>query len=138
MSRLHRIVMAGFTVLSLALISCTAPQSTANPNDLIGSWSLVWWDSGQTLPDAPITLIISNEGVSGNASCNAYQGTLAVKKDAFRVGHLGTTLVLCTDEMTKAENTYRGLLQAVTGWRIADAALILSSEGTDSLRFSRT
>jgi len=136
MPRIHRIPVMIIAVLSVALVSCGTPKSTTIPEELKGSWTLTWWNSTQELPDNKITLVIDGDEIFGNSTCNGYQSTLTVQKDAFRLGVIGTTFVLCTGELESTENTYLGLLKAVSRWRVADGVLILSSRGADSLRFS--
>jgi len=119
--------------------TCSVEPSVGVPNDLVGSWTLVWWNDSARLPPNPITLVVGDGEIFGNSGCNAYQGTLADASDGvFRTSGLGTTLAICDEPTVQAETTYELLLQATTGWLIAGDSLILSSETNELLRFVST
>ena len=135
MASIYRIATLCIVAVSLALVSCgTQPPNTV-PDNLIGAWVLVWWKDPLPLPEVQITLNINGDEVTGNSSCNAYQGKLTIRNSSFRVGELGSTFVLCNDEDEKTEMKFRSLLEAASNWRIVDTTLVLSSGGVDSLRF---
>ena len=72
------------------------------------------------LPDAPITLLITDGQATGSAGCNNYNSSLASNDDmpqSLIVGPIATTQKLCPDPIASQESTYLARLQDAAGWR---------------------
>jgi len=143
MTRKRLLIAALISLVTAALVACgvtaAAPnQSATTPDALKGSWTLVWWSDSAALPDAPITMDIEDGRISGNSACNNYTGPLEANDSTFRTGLLAGTLMACIDDRGQAEDTYRLLLAAATGWSIEDSQLSLTTDGVAHLRFAKT
>jgi len=129
--------------LSAGLLMGCTPQPQNKGGDvagLQGSWVLASWSDALALPSAPITLVISGSGVSGNGGCNAYTSDFTASADgAFLPGGVAVTAMLCTDDaVNQAEAKYLQLFSAVDSWRMDGASLVLFSKtGDQTLTYSR-
>jgi heat shock protein HslJ len=103
------------------------PQPAAT---LEGAWDVTNYNNGKQATVGPvagstISLIFGADGsVSGNATCNTYNGTYTVDGDALTVGPLATTRMACaTEELNAQEAQYLAALQNAATWEIIDGSL---------------
>lgn len=95
--------------------------SQISSTNIAGNWSLVDLNAGQepVLPEAPITLELFGERVSGSAGCNTYTGTFTSSEEqlnGFTIGDLATTMKLCEQPVMDQEALYLSRLAASTSW----------------------
>ena len=107
-------------------------EFTAQPAvTLEGSaWDVTSYNNGNQATVSPvagstITLMFGADGnVSGNATCNTYNGTYTVDGDALTVGPLATTRMACADdELNAQEAQYLAALQNAATYEIIDGSL---------------
>ena len=95
--------------------------SQISTTNIAGNWNLVDLNAGQepVLPEAPITLELFGDRVSGSAGCNTYTGTYTSLEEQFNgltIGDLATTMKLCEQPVMDQEALYLSRLAASTSW----------------------
>ncbi|MCL1922993.1 MAG: META domain-containing protein [Propionibacteriaceae bacterium] len=128
---------SGLMLLTAKTPDDTTPSPEGSPqvDAPYGSWILKSWSSQVELPADKITMNVESGKVSGVSACNNYNGPIEIDQESFSTGLFAQTMMFCED-VDEAERTYLELLDSVTSWTV-DGELILSSEGTEVLRFSR-
>ena len=113
------------------------PEATA-VSDLNGEWQLAKAsdaDGAMTVNGAPVTLVIADDSVSGQAPCNTYTGSVEIDGDSVTFGTIAQTLMACTDDArTELETRYLAALEEVTGSTLSGETLTLAG-GDVSLQF---
>lgn len=96
-------------------------------------WVLVAFDDAEPAPHEPeITALVSEERIQGTSACNEYFADLKpVEAGRIEVGPVGTTRMLCPDEVMEIERRYLDLLRAVRAHRIRDGRLLLEWQTGD-------
>jgi heat shock protein HslJ len=94
------------------------------------AWNVTSYNNGKQatvspIVDSTITLVFGADGtVSGNATCNTYNGSFTVDGDALTIGPLATTRMACaTDELNAQEAQYVAALQNAATWEIVNGDL---------------
>lgn len=94
------------------------------------AWNVTSYNNGNQATvspavDSAITLVFGADGsVSGNATCNTYNGPFTVDGDALTVGPLATTRMACaSDELNAQEAQYLAALQNAATWEIINGSL---------------
>lgn len=119
---------------ALLLVGCggLAPLSSGGgtPQALpVGRWILL--DGAKRVEGYPITLDVTEAGVSGTAACNHYNGTLSLSGSGFAVGDLMWTEMGCpAPGVHESERDFLDRLATVTAWQIDSGQLILTGGGT--------
>jgi heat shock protein HslJ len=98
------------------------------------TWTLVSYGSPDApvavLPNAPVTLTFSAEGISGSAGCNSYFGSFQFDVNGLTVGDIGRTLMACTDTgVMEQEDAYLNALQSASAYQITDSQLQITYDG---------
>jgi heat shock protein HslJ len=90
------------------------------------------------VPDTTITLAFGAEGdLSGDASCNTYNGSYTVNGNLFSVGPLATTRKSCGEDVDAQEQAYLTALQSAATFEISGNQLIIYDAGRQEvLRFN--
>lgn len=106
----------------------TVEVPVANTDPSLGGlggvqWVLVSYGPAGTpataLPEAPVTLDFTQQGVSGSAGCNQYSGTFVYNNNTLTFNPLVTTQMACADAAVNAqEQAYLAALQAATLYSI--------------------
>ncbi len=117
-------------ILSLTLPLACAAQT--RPVEGPGIWRLIALNGAQ--PSGPITLVIEEGRISGEAPCNRYSGTLAVEGDSFLPGPVAATKRAC--DRLEEEAAYFAALSAVTTREQHGITLVLT--GPDGVRLDFT
>lgn len=111
----------------------TDPESVSidDTTDIKWHWSALTGDDAGNLSTAPdpqrYTIQFSKDGTYGiRADCNSGGGEYALAGDKLTIEPGFTTLVYCGPE--SLDTRYLSLLQAVTGFSVADEKLVLSLE----------
>jgi heat shock protein HslJ len=88
--------------------------------------------------DTTITLAFGAQGdLSGNASCNTYNGSYTVNGNLFSVGPLATTRKSCGEDVDGQEKTYLTALRSAATFEISGNQLIIYDAGRQEvLRFN--
>jgi heat shock protein HslJ len=110
------------------------PQATIS---LVGTpWNVVNYNDGKTATvglaaDSTITLEFTAEGtVTGNATCNTYNGSFTTDGDSLTVGPLATTRMACaSDELNAQEALYLAALQNSATYDISNGTLTIRDAG---------
>jgi heat shock protein HslJ len=113
------------------------PTATSVPSDLGGlddaTWTLVSYGPADApvavLPNAPITLTFSAEGISGSAGCNQYFGGFEFDQSAITFSAIGSTMMACEQPIMDQETAYLGALQSATAYQITDGQLQITYNG---------
>lgn len=94
------------------------------------TWDVTAYNNGKqavvsVVAGSSITLQFGADGnVSGNATCNMYNGSYTVDGEKLTVGPLATTRMLCaSDELNAQEQAYLAALQQAATWSITDGVL---------------
>jgi len=131
-------------VLLLATGACSLmqPSSTDTPKaELVGStWLAEDIDGRGVIDNAQSTLIFGTDGrVSGNAGCNRYGGTVALKGASLLVDQVFSTKMACVaPALMDQETRFLQALQATRSYRMDGTKLVLvDGEGKVRLRFDR-
>ncbi len=118
----------------------TAPSSPrpGSPLPITGTWELPAGSiDGRTVPmvdSYPITLVISEDSVSGTSACNGYGAILSPLGGSFRVAGIGGTDMACAEEVMASETAYLAALGRVTTATLESDELFLEGDGVE-LRF---
>jgi heat shock protein HslJ len=111
-----------------------SPQAAIS---LVGTpWDVVSYNNGNEatvslVAGSTITLQFGAEGnLSGNATCNDYNGSYTTDGDAVSVGPLGTTRMACqSDELNAQEAQYLAALQNAATFEIINGTLTVRDAG---------
>ena len=104
---------------------------------LVGTpWNVVNYNNGKQatvglVADSTITLAFGADGnVSGNATCNTYNGGYTIEGDAVTVGPLATTRMACeSEELNAQEALYLAALQNSATYDITNGMLTIRDAG---------
>ncbi|MET1232920.1 MAG: META domain-containing protein [Candidatus Limnocylindrales bacterium] len=95
-------------------------------------WNVVSYNNGNEATvslviDSTITLLFGSDGtVSGNATCNSYNGTFTADAAILKVGPLATTRMACvSDELNAQEAQYLAALQSAATYDITNGTLTI-------------
>ena len=111
-----------------------SPQAAIS---LVGTpWNVVSYNNGNEatvslIADSTITLQFAAEGnLTGNATCNDYNGSYTTDGDAVSVGPLATTRMACqSDELNAQETQYLAALQNAATYDITNGTLTIRDAG---------
>jgi heat shock protein HslJ len=121
-----------------------APGAQAGPAQTTGltgsSWRLEDLAGTPAVAGVEATLeFVAGDRVSGNASCNRFNGTAKVSGSSITLGPLTSTRMACTSEAANAQETaYLKALNDAERFVLEGVSLQIFSKGqTNSLRFAR-
>ena len=86
-------------------------------------WQLVSYGAVAVLPDAPVTIDFTLQGVSGNAGCNQYSGTFQYNDGSMTFSPLVATEKACAEPIMTQESAYLAALQSATGYQVTTGQL---------------
>ena len=118
----------------------TVTQSTPQNPLANSNWSLATLYVNQLpVPDTTVTAYFSADGaISGNASCNTYNGRYTVDGSSLVFTPLITTGLTCGDAANQQEAAFLAAMASVQSFEIAGNQLILRDEdGAEVARFTR-
>jgi heat shock protein HslJ len=127
----------------MALSACTSAQSTPAPDlSLEGTeWSYIatnlediWLEP---VPNTEITIKFTRDEVSGSAGCNQFFGQYELVGDQLKIGPVGTTRMLCEDEIQHQEDVFLENLANVTSVEFVEQVAHFSMTERTSLVFGR-
>lgn len=103
---------------------------------LVGTpWNVTQYNNGNQATvslvlDSTITLEFGADGtVSGNATCNSYNGSFTTDGDTLTIGPLATTRMACaSDELNAQETQYLAALQNAATFEISNATLVIRDD----------
>jgi heat shock protein HslJ len=106
-----------------ALIACllqtaVAPAPQPDPPSIAGEWLVETIDNIDVMPEAPVTLVVSDTSVSGSASCNTYRGELTISGATVKVAALMTTMKSCDGPRMSQERDFLALLRIVSSYEL--------------------
>ncbi|MBI1281613.1 MAG: META domain-containing protein [Anaerolineaceae bacterium] len=91
------------------------------------NWVLASYGSDEApipvLPEAPISLTFTQDGISGSSGCNTYFGQFQYDIDKLTFSGIGSTLVACPDTTMAQENAYLDALRTATSYSINNGVL---------------
>ena len=84
-----------------------------------------------TVAGSTVTMELKDDGtVTGNATCNTYNGDVTVDGDKITFGPLMTTRMACaSDELNAQEQAYLQALGNTTTWELANGVLTFRDDG---------
>ena len=103
---------------------------------LVGTpWTVTQYNNGKQatvspVVDSTITLEFGADGtVSGNATCNTYNGSFTTDGNALSIGPLATTRMACaSDELNAQEAQYLAALQNAATFEISNVTLVIRDD----------
>jgi heat shock protein HslJ len=121
------------SVLTLLVVMIFFTRAQTN-NELAGTrWILQEYGSESelktVLENAPITLVIEGQRVSGSASCNSYSGDLNLEGSSFSIGMPVSTEMACAEDIMGQEQAFFEALSSVTTFELSEGQLVLSGGG---------
>lgn len=131
--------------LLIALIGCasdgaTSPPSAGDVIDAAGSWQmssgLVDGAGFPIIPEAPITMTVSRDGIQGRAACNHYGGQIVVEDGRPRFRLTSMTAMACAEPIMAAEAAFVAALPRVVDAVRDGDRLTLTGPGVE-LTFDR-
>jgi heat shock protein HslJ len=102
---------------------------------IVGSWTVTSYYSGDAITSvaqgSEITAEFSEDGqISGNATCNTYNGPYVIDGTSMKIGPLISTKMACaSDELSKQEADYLAALDLTRSYSITGDRLDLLREG---------
>jgi len=113
----------------------SAKRANSNVNLMDTHWSLL--QVGDTkvgtlkMRSFPFVFLESTKpNIKGLAGCNSFFGTYEHNKDTLSFGPLGSTQMMCPDELMQIEFEFLQLLSSDVGWRIKGESLELTNYKT--------
>ena len=111
--------------VAVMLAGCATPAGNRSGyeeetpvNEIVGEWQLTKGsdaDGAWSINGAPVTLVIGDEAVSGQAPCNIFGGDLSVDGTGIRIHDITQTLMACDDDArNRLETRYIAALGKVT------------------------
>ncbi len=127
---------------SVMLMAVQAPEmtdvNTPVASALAGTWVVEDILGGGIIDSSRVTLKFSEQRLSGQASCNSYQGTWSLDDDQLSIGDVAVTMMACPEALMNQEQRFLKALASADGMRFdATGALFLTSGGDDLLRAYR-
>jgi heat shock protein HslJ len=121
------------------LVFETWDSATVEETELDGEWQFTGGsdaDGDIVVNGVPVTLLLSQGAVSGQAPCNTYTGALSDDNGTLFFAPIAQTLMACADDaLTDLEARYLAALQSSTTGTVDGETLTLSSPET-SLEFT--
>lgn len=129
--------LTGFLFIASALLTAcgSATPAISPPMPLSGtSWTLILINGEPIVENALPTLIIDENSVGGNASCNSFGGDFSQDGGKLRFGPLFSTMMACLEPaLMEQEVAYVQALEAAVGFRIESGQLMLLDEEGQAL-----
>jgi putative lipoprotein len=92
------------------------------------------WVLARTIPGTEITAVFDGGQISGSAGCNNYFGTYVTSssrgRNTISISELGTTMMMCAEEIAEQEQEYLAALQSATNYSIDGTTLEITSPDT--------
>jgi heat shock protein HslJ len=115
----------GVALMVVAVTAC----GSGTENDPTGRvWNLTELEGDAPVGGTTIDLTITEEGISGNAGCNTYNGSveLDMETSTLTVGpDVVSTMMACEEPIMAQEQKYFEALTRVTSYEVASEELIL-------------
>lgn len=110
-------------------------QSQPTPDVPWGTyWELTWAvDPRVADSNALVTLGFQDGRAGGKAPVNRFFGLCSQSPEGLRLGPFGSTMMAGPPEAMTAESVFLGLLDRVSGLRLAGEELVLVDSGSDDL-----
>jgi len=111
-------------------------------SEITGEWQLTKGSDAEgamVVNGAPVTLVITDEAVSGQGPCNVYGGDLSVDGDVLSIDSIHQTLMACEDDSRNTlETRYMAALENVSQSKLGgtDPETLTLSGPDASLRFT--
>ena len=116
------------------LVFETWDPATVEETELDGEWQFTGGsdaDGDIVVNGVPVTLLLSQGAVSGQAPCNTYTGAVSDDNGTLYFAPIAQTLMACTDDaLTDLETRYLAALQASTTGTVDGENLTLASADT--------
>jgi len=130
---MRRAVLTAMAVVALALTGCATDagdrsgyDEETTVSDITGEWQLTKGsdaDGTWTVNGTPVTLVISDDAVSGQAPCNVFGGDLTVDGPDIGIDTISHTMMACDDDArNQLETRYLAALEKVTTAKVGGAA----------------
>lgn len=89
-----------------------------------------FWVLTGTLPDTDVTAWLENGQVNGIAGCNNYFGGYTTQgRNGIEISELGSTRMMCPEEIMEQEQEFLAALQSATTYRVEGGVLTLTYPG---------
>ena len=120
-------------------VEITEQPTVVNSDPTLGglagkTWTLVsYGDPANPTPvlttGNPVTMVFSGTGVSGNGSCNSYNGIFQYDANTLTFGQLVRTLMACDQPVNDQENAFFDALSKATSYQINGNQLTINYDG---------
>lgn len=124
--------------LIVAAMLMQVPRTPPDPPVLEGEWTVSVIDNIKVMPDAPVTVAFKGVRVTGNSSCNSFQGGFTVSGTSLKTDSILTTMKACDGPRMSQERDFLTLLRRVVRYEIrANGSLVLTTDDGKSMTASR-
>jgi heat shock protein HslJ len=130
------------------VVPTVAPAATTIPTDTsfggLGNvtWTLVSYGPAgaplAALPNAPITLAFTPEGIYGSAGCNSYFGAFQFDVGVLTFSDIGSTEIACDQPIMDQETVYLEALRTASTYQLGNGQLQITYAAGGVLTFSST
>ena len=102
-----------------------------DPAEYEGRWIVELIETIKVMPDSEVTINLTRGRISGNASCNTYQGGFTVAGNTIRVGELLKTMKACDGARMIQEEDFFAVLRQVVSYEIrpTDTLVLRTGDG---------
>lgn len=139
-----RISSVAFTLFACALViaSCrhpknlastpAAPKPVASPSLSGTQWRLEDLAGTGVVDRVQATLMFLDTGkVTGNASCNRFNGPVKIHEDTIQIGPLMSTKMACPEAVNNQETRYLQVLQNAERFKVEEPFLSIYTKGEE-------
>ncbi len=127
MNRVFRSLNIGLSGLVLA--GCSSFPQFKSGVDITGDWKVEAIEGVVVNENSKATVKFeSANSVAGNASCNLYFGTYEINEGRLSFSDLGTTMMMCSEEVMDQEGRFLQAMGQVTQFELIDKGLMLKGE----------
>jgi heat shock protein HslJ len=117
----------------------TLPPGATGADPTLGGlagtvWTLVSYGPADApvpaVAGAPVTAVFADQGVSGSAGCNSYNGPFVYSQNTITFGAMVSTLMACAEqEVSAQEAAYLAALPSATTFTVANGTLQIVYDG---------
>jgi heat shock protein HslJ len=120
--------------VALALAGCAVAQESP----LNGEWHVEDIAGGGIIDNSNVTLDFFEPGrLAGSGGCNRY--TAGIAQDAFRLGPVASTMMMCPEALMNQEQKFFAALQTVTRYDVDETGALrfFAGEAADPVVVAR-
>lgn len=125
------VIFSASALLVLAMSGCVGKQSVSLERT---GWKLVAWSISSMKADAfEITANFNDKTISGKSAVNSYNGPYSIESDNITFGPITSTKMAGTEDTSKAESNFFGLICQVRKLKVDGIRLTFMDENKKEL-----